>query len=92
MNPRIIAALLALATVTGTMIAPGSAHAAPYWPWCSRYDWARSGAFQCAFVSFEQCMETVRGLGGFCYMNPYQTPYTPAPGRPAKSRRHHAAN
>jgi Protein of unknown function (DUF3551) len=91
MNPRIMAALFALATLTGTMMEPGAAQAAPYWPWCSRYDQHRSGAYQCAFVSFEQCMDTVRGVGGYCYVNPYPKPYTPAPGRLAKSR-HHAAN
>jgi hypothetical protein len=91
MNPKIMTAALAFATVMMTM-APDSANAAPYWPWCSRYDYARGGgALSCAFSSFEQCMDTVRGIGGYCYTNPYGIPYTPAPGRPAKSRRH-AAN
>jgi hypothetical protein len=35
-------------------------------------------------------MDTVRGIGGLCYMNPYPKPYTATPGRLAKSRRHAA--
>jgi hypothetical protein len=92
MNPRITAAVLALATVMMTVMvmAPRAADAAPYWPWCSRYYWPRD-AYSCAFSSWEQCMDTVRGIGGLCYTNPYPNPNTPAPGRPAKPRRHDAA-
>jgi Protein of unknown function (DUF3551) len=88
MNTKIMTAALAFATVM--MMAPSAADAAPYWPWCSRYYWPRGGAISCAFVSWEQCMETVSGIGGLCYQNPYPNPYTPTPGRPAKPRRHAA--
>jgi hypothetical protein len=89
MNPKLTAAALALATMM--TMTPRAADAAPYWPWCSRYFYPRGEALQCAFSSWEQCMETVRGIGGLCYTNPYPNPYTPTPGRPAKPRRH-AAN
>jgi hypothetical protein len=85
MNPRLITAALALASVV--TIAPSVVDAAPYWPWCSRYYHPRGGSISCAFVSWEQCMDTVRGVGGYCYRNPYPAP---APDRPAKSHRHAA--
>jgi hypothetical protein len=62
-----------------------------YWPWCSKYGAPNSDtSLTCAFSSWQQCMDTVRGIGGYCYTNPYPNPYTAAPGRPAQSRRHHA--
>lgn len=37
------------------------------YPWCARYDWTTSN---CGFVSFEQCLATIRGIGGRCEPNP----------------------
>jgi Protein of unknown function (DUF3551) len=84
MIARLIFAILALATVM--MIQPHVANAVPYWPWCSYYG-GPSYAHACAFVSWEQCMETVRGIGGYCYTNPYGAPPTPS----ARSAKRHAA-
>ncbi len=52
-------------------------------PWCAQY--SKGGDEQnCGFVSFEQCMETVRGIGGFCVQNnTYQSP--PGPHRQQNS-------
>ena len=72
---RLIFAVLTL--VAAVLIQPGAGHAAPYWPWCSQYD-TNGGAHACAFSSWEQCMDTVRGIGGYCYTNPYGPPPTPA--------------
>ena len=57
--------------------------AAQYAPWCF-YDSGRddSGAVTCTFYSFEQCMETARGIGGSCSPNPY-----PAAGQELKKRK-----
>ena len=82
MLARMIFAVLALTTVP--MIQPHAANAAPYWPWCSQY-FSRGTPHACAFVSWEQCMDTVRGIGGYCYANPY-----PPPARSAKPGRHAA--
>ena len=38
------------------------------YPWCAQYS-GRAGGMNCGFVSFEQCMATVSGLGGFCIRN-----------------------
>ncbi len=52
--------------------------AAQNYPWCAQY--SKGGDEQnCGFVSFEQCMETVRGIGGFCIQNnTYQPPSEPS--------------
>jgi len=78
--------LAVLAFTTVIMIQPHTANAAPYWPWCSQY-FSRGAPHACAFVSWEQCMDTVRGIGGYCYTNPYPPP---APARSAKPGRHAA--
>ncbi len=57
------------------------ADAAIVYPWCAHNNGRMGGAPTCGFVSFEQCMQTVRGLQGTCEMNPF---YDPAP--PARSR------
>lgn len=79
----VLAVTLALAAVT--LMTPRPAEAAPYWPWCSRYFDKSSNAESCAFSSFAQCMETVSGIGGYCFMNLY--PPHPPPARSAAPRR-----
>ena len=37
-----------------------------YWPWCARYD---SWTIVCSFDSYQQCMATVSGVGGYCQRN-----------------------
>jgi len=39
-------------------------------PWCAHYGGRRGGARNCGFTTFEQCMATVRGIGGICRRNP----------------------
>ena len=79
---RLIFAVFTL--VAAVLIQPRSGEAAPYWPWCSQYG-PPTGIQSCAFSSYEQCMQTVWGIGGYCYTNPYGPP--PAPARHAKSSR-----
>ena len=44
-------------------------------PWCAHLDFGSDEAVNCSFVSFDQCMATVRGMGGFCVANnTYQAP------------------
>lgn len=49
------------------------------YPWCAQYDGgSNGGAMNCGFVSFEQCLATVSGIGGFCIQNnTYQPPSGP---------------
>jgi uncharacterized protein DUF3551 len=44
--------------------------AAIEYPWCAQYGGRGDGGGKnCGFVSYEQCMETSRGMGGFCERN-----------------------
>lgn len=49
--------------------ATGATAQAQNYPWCARYS-GRAGGQNCGFVSFDQCMATVRGIGGYCARNP----------------------
>jgi hypothetical protein len=65
------AALLWLVGGTGTGAQAGS--------WCAYYDFS---TYNCGFHSFEQCLATVRGAGGWCRPN-----YFEGNGRPSGKRR-----
>jgi hypothetical protein len=63
----------------GMVLAAASTGAqAQNYPWCAHYDFGWDDAVNCGFVSFDQCMQTVRGMGGFCITNS-DPPMTPAP-------------
>ncbi len=52
------------------LFAIGSRAEAQDYPWCAQYSAGRDGGgMNCGFVSFDQCMLTVRGMGGFCVAN-----------------------
>jgi hypothetical protein len=63
--PVVLAALLSLV--------PGVGQAAPY-KWCAQYGgfWGGGGR-NCGFVTYQQCMATVSGIGGFCEPNQFYT-------------------
>ena len=60
------------------LLAPTPSYADPY-PWCAEYGGGgRGGGRNCGFVTWEQCMATARGMGGFCQRNLFYTgPETP---------------
>ncbi len=67
---RYLLAAAVVATVAGFgSIAPASA--AEY-PWCAQY--GRDGGRNCGFVSFQQCLATVSGIGGTCEQNLFYEP------------------
>src|SRR5947207_7233653 len=39
--------------------------------WCAYYNTADGGSRNCGFATFEQCLATVRGVGGNCSPSPY---------------------
>ena len=43
------------------------------YPWCAVYD-VGDAAYNCGFVSYEQCRASVSGIGGTCMLN---TTYNP---------------
>ena len=59
-----------------------------YRPWCVQYGGSDGdNGTTCAFTSFEQCMMTARGGGGFCVQNPRYLAYgsgQKSPERPDK--------
>jgi Protein of unknown function (DUF3551) len=59
----------------------GNPAEAQNYPWCAIYD--KLGGTNCGFVTFEQCMETARGLGSLCQPN---TRYVPPPGPHSPTR------
>ena len=62
--------------------------AAIEYPWCAQYGGDDGdGGRNCGFVSREQCMETVRGMGGFCEQNLFYTGSAERPTEPARKRR-----
>lgn len=81
----IAAAVVLAATSLWTDTRPAEAEI--IYPWCAQNNGRLGGAPTCGFVSFEQCMQTVRGLQGTCAMNPFYEP-PPAYARPrAKQHR-----
>jgi hypothetical protein len=61
------------------LMVPAPAQAREY-PWCARYDWTTRN---CGFVSFQQCLATISGIGGRCEPNPF---YKAPPPRKRKAR------
>ena len=51
---------------------PAHGSAEIYYPWCAVLDMG-DAAYNCGFVSIEQCRATVSGIGGFCEPNPFYT-------------------
>ena len=64
---RMVLVSVAVIVVTGAL--GGPVHAREY-PWCARYDWTTRN---CGFVSFQQCLATISGIGGRCEPNPFYT-------------------
>jgi hypothetical protein len=70
---RTVLATIALSALAAPMIAGSAAQADPY-KWCAVYS-GRSGGggTNCGFVTYQQCMATVSGAGGYCQPNPRYT-------------------
>jgi hypothetical protein len=76
-----------LILVTSIIGLAGTATAAQAqnYPWCAVYGGGMGGGGQnCGFSTFEQCMATLSGMGGFCNRN---TQYVPPPGPHPRLRR-----
>jgi hypothetical protein len=60
---------------------------AQQYPWCLYSGKRSGGGSNCGFVSFEQCLETLRGIGGICMRNSF---YVSGPANPEPRPRHRA--
>jgi len=67
---------------------PRPAAAAIEYPWCAQYSGGDDGggSRNCGFSTWEQCMETVRGAGGFCERNLFYEGPAERPARPPRKR------
>jgi Protein of unknown function (DUF3551) len=74
-------ALFALALIAAWAAIGTGARAQDY-PWCANYT---KGSTSCSFVTFEQCMADVSGIGGFCERNTTYHPAAPARQKPRGS-------
>ena len=68
-------------------IAPRAALAEVYRPWCAQYYNSNSGATNCGFVSYEQCMATAWGAGAWCVQNPWYLAYGDGTRKPRNATR-----
>jgi hypothetical protein len=74
---------IALLTQAGG-ISPAAAE--PVYPWCAHYGGRdMGGAANCGFSTYQQCMATISGMGGYCAENPFYNP-PQRPPRPARTR------
>jgi hypothetical protein len=86
-SPVSISPVLAIAATLAVAAFAGPAQAQNY-PWCALYGTPYSDT-SCGFVSYEQCMASVSGVGGFCQKNDtYKPPVAVQP----QARRHHPKN
>jgi Protein of unknown function (DUF3551) len=68
--------LLFMLGICVALLSVGMPAEAQNYPWCAYYS-GRSGGTNCGFTTFQQCMDTARGLGSNCQPN---TQYQPPPG------------
>jgi hypothetical protein len=66
---RLVLTALAI-VITGVLVQP--ANADPY-PWCAITGGRGDSRESCYFKTFQACLTTIQGLGGFCNPNPRYT-------------------
>jgi len=76
--------VMVLSTVSPIILFGTLAEAQNY-PWCAQYAKGDDAGLNCGFISFEQCLATVRGVGGFCIQN---NTYEAPPASYASPKRH----
>jgi hypothetical protein len=66
---------LAMAGLLATaVLIDARANAAAAAAWCA---WYNSYAHDCGYYTFKQCLDTIRGVGGYCARNVYDPPFYP---------------
>jgi hypothetical protein len=81
------AALFVIGLLLATISVAPRAQAQSNYPWCAYYGSGFSGT-NCGFTTFEQCLENVRGIGGFCQQNDWYHPAAAAPHYSGRKHRH----
>jgi Protein of unknown function (DUF3551) len=54
-----------------TLLSQAEAQKARHYPWCQTYTNDGPGGESCMFETRQQCLNTIRGMGGFCVRNPW---------------------
>jgi len=65
--------LFVLGVLAATLFIAYPTQAQEY-PWCAYYNFFHGGATNCGFATYQQCVATVRGVGGSCGANPRYQP------------------
>jgi hypothetical protein len=86
MRLPILSIFLIVGALLGEIQAP-SAQSPTNYPWCARGVKMDGGSTSCYFTSYQQCMTTQSGIGGYCFQSPYYHP-TPAKAAAVQMRRH----
>ena len=77
--------LLFITVVLLATLCIGKSAEAQNCPWCAQYGATPSAPTNCGFVTFQQCLDTISGIGGFCVRNNlYQPPPGPHPSKRAR--------
>jgi hypothetical protein len=72
---RLASILLATLIVPATLaLAQGQPYPYDPYPWCAVYGGRGGGGTNCGFRTWQQCMATVSGIGGFCEPNQFYNP------------------
>ncbi len=80
--------LISLAFAAGGTLAFSGTACAQNYPWCANF--ADGAGVNCGFSTYEQCMVTSQGSGGYCTRNNlYVAPGATAPSHQA-ARKHRA--
>ena len=68
--------LMLAALIVPATLASAQGQPFPYdpYPWCAVYGGRSGGASNCGFLTWQQCMATVSGIGGFCERNQFYNP------------------
>jgi len=89
MRLPVLSLFLVTAALIGETQATYAQAAAESYPWCAISE-KREGARSCYYASYEQCMTTMSGIGGFCVQSPYYHPRVAPPPLHAARKRSHA--
>jgi hypothetical protein len=82
---HVAAVAVGAALAVSALAAVSTSAQAQNYPWCAHYGTPYDDT-SCGFVSYEQCMASVSGIGGFCEKNDTYKP--PVAVHPQTYRRH----
>ena len=88
MRPALFGLTILALVIGGSVLGTSVAQADPY-RWCAEYTGGRGGGTNCGFVTWQQCMATVSGIGGFCRENLFYDgiPFGEPVRKPSQKRR-----